>query len=273
MINRIFDGCDQLNSNFYRIKQRNLRHVIDDFFIYQISTSFNFDSYSSLYQNIEESEIAVINNFNIFDRISSTKYLIIVFKKSIVFIQQKLLHLLKQLFLNKQNLTIFYFSHIKSIISDISKIFPTNENINYQELKNELPFLEEINNFNKEIIILKDQNENNLNLSEMKIRLRSSITGYLIKQGYYTKKLKHNLSLNPEIIEDEDYIKLRNIGASSSCSVDLIYHFKKEALFALKSQYLLDNETSKLIQREILNYSRISHPFLPKLIGTNKKKR
>lgn len=67
--------------------------------------------------------------------------------------------------------------------------------------------------------------------------------------------------------DTNDYIILRNIDYGSSFAVDLIYHFEKEELFALKRPNTNDCGIKKLVEREIGNYTKLNHPFIPKYYG------
>ena len=82
----------------------------------------------------------------------------------------------------------------------------------------------------------------------------------------FVNKKFHSISPNKIIFEDE-FIELRLNGNGSVFSAVLVYHIELEELFIVKRPNILSTEIPKLIQREIDNYSKIRHPFMPKFIG------
>ena len=74
----------------------------------------------------------------------------------------------------------------------------------------------------------------------------------------------------PEIINNNEFIEIRNIGKGSLFTCVLIYHIKRESLYVIKKPYVQDIEISKLIERETSNYHRMLHPLIPRYYGTIK---
>ena len=72
-------------------------------------------------------------------------------------------------------------------------------------------------------------------------------------------------------MDENEYIEIRNICITSSSGIELIYHIEREELFVLKKP-IKNPESSKLIEREIDNYSVLDFPLLPKFIGTVQNK-
>ena len=53
-----------------------------------------------------------------------------------------------------------------------------------------------------------------------------------------------------------------SIGSGSIFKVYLIFHIENEELYAIKRQKIKDAKITKLMKREIINYSRLKHPLL-----------
>ena len=102
------------------------------------------------------------------------------------------------------------------------------------------------------------------------------MSGFLIKKSY--KKLGEKYeSNNYEDFADEqkkidlkkeEFLRLREVGKGSLGSVELIYHIKREELFALKIPNDDTSESQELIERESSRYLKIDHPFICHYYGS-----
>lgn len=59
---------------------------------------------------------------------------------------------------------------------------------------------------------------------------------------------------------------MRSLGTGSLSSVELAYEIEEEKLYAIKFFNFADDK--ELLDREINNYKKIHHPFLPTYYGT-----
>lgn len=102
------------------------------------------------------------------------------------------------------------------------------------------------------------------------------ISGYLIKQSYsklnndrLNKKCQKTIEkFDENMIKDDNFINLRTVGIGSIFKTELMIDIVHERLFLFKIPHYEIDEITKLIQREIKNYSKISHPFVPEFYGT-----
>lgn len=139
-----------------------------------------------------------------------------------------MISIIYELISTNPKLLICYLSNTKEIIG--KAIYNLEININ------NMHFYNEINAF-KKIFKLKDSR-----IDHVFGFFTPCISGYLIQKGYLKNQQNRidtlftnqdNFTMMKEF-DTNDYIILRNIDYGSSFAVDLIYHFKKEELFALK---------------------------------------
>ena len=108
--------------------------------------------------------------------------------------------------------------------------------------------------------------------------IADNISMYLLQKCYYDINSdridnflsKENSSFVEEIFNEEDFIKLRYLGIGSSFISELVYHIEKEKLFVIK-KITFNDEGDKLPNRELNNYRKIKHPFIPKYYGITSK--
>ena len=139
--------------------------------------------------------------------------------------------------------------------------------IDFEEIAFDRDFEEEILHFDEKLQI-----EKSLFNYIWKI-ICPCISGYLIKKSYAKLKYHHPKQKKASlVIQNDEYIALRNINHGSVCSVDLIYYIKRKKLLAVKKPSTYDSEYPKLFEREYENYSKLCHPFLPKFYGIIKNR-
>ena len=98
------------------------------------------------------------------------------------------------------------------------------------------------------------------------------IAAYLLQKSYIESQIDRmnkifelsNRELKEAPLYTKDYIILYKLGKGSGGLVDLAYNLKTEKLYAIKNQL---NEDGYLIKREIENYKKICHPFIPRFYG------
>lgn len=180
--------------------------------------------------------------------------------------------ILDSLFSDLSNIQIYFFDDRKKpylysfpVSQDfrISKILDLIQN---QQKTKDLDFFDEIYFFLKDS---KIQSYLSNSISKLWRIIGTSIIGYIIKQSYIKLNLNKNTNVFEKPVEDEDYIRLRNLGSGSSFRVDLIYHIEKSELFAIKIPICI-SDTQKLINREKSNYQNLNFPLLPKYYGVGK---
>lgn len=82
------------------------------------------------------------------------------------------------------------------------------------------------------------------------------------------EEFSHKKTLIPRTFDEDEFIELRKCGIGSSFAVTLFYHISKEELVVIKRPNTLTSEIQKLVQREIINYSKLKYPLIPKYYGT-----
>ena len=253
------------------VNNSGLNKVIKEYSFYFISKQLNLDQMIFLNENMKTSRVILIDQYTIPNQ--NDHFFIISLKRTIIIINQSLITYLSDLFSSNSNLPIYFLSDSKQLFNKYIKI----QNRQFEIDSN---FQNEITNFKKCILLKIESNlllkQKNTIFQIQKI-ISTCIIGYLIKQGYakINEKQKNILSIENNNISNikcstKDYLELRNLGIGASFTVDLIYHFEKEELFALKKPNAFNLESSKLIEREKRNYSKINYPYLPKLYGTVK---
>ena len=185
------------------------------------------------------------------------KYFVVIFDKTIIIILQEKLYLLDNFFSNHKNSTIYMMND------------QTKDHFNENMKQNEKDLIIDTENkYGDEIESLAES----FNFFEKKLDyywdiIRVSISSYLLIKSHQESKIDR-LKNCSELLEKpaetvqferEDIVEIKVIGYGGSSIVYLIYHFKKEKLFALK-KFISSN--SKLIEREMKNYSYLYHPFL-----------
>ena len=227
--------------------------IINNYDFHMVLEYFDYNGNEKIYQNIKESRAIMIDFYN--------DFFIIGFKQTIIIIQKSSLSFIETLFKSNAKANIYFFANCQDSF---------NSFINVSNPKCEIDslFIDEILSFKRIIFLYKNFGVYRKILNV----ISSTIVGFLIKQSYYKvnkNRIKdstlkqHNLSY----INENDYIELRTIEAGSFSMVSLAYHIEKEELIAIKRPTMLDPENEKLHKRELLNYSKMNHPFVPKLYG------
>ncbi|KAK8867178.1 hypothetical protein M9Y10_010154 [Tritrichomonas musculus] len=228
--------------------------IINSYDFHMVSEYFDYNGNEKIYQNIKESIAIMIGFYN--------DFFIIGFKQTIIIIQKSSLSFIETLFKSNAKANIYFFANCQDSFNSFI-------NVSNPKCKIDSLFIDEILEFKRIFFYIYQ----NFGVSRKIWNVISSIiAGFLIKQSYYKvnkNRIKdstlkqHNLSY----INENDYIELRTIGTGSSSAVSLAYHIEKEELIAIKRPYILDPENEKLHKRELLNYSKMNHPFVPKLYG------
>lgn len=79
--------------------------------------------------------------------------------------------------------------------------------------------------------------------------------------------------LMPRKIDEDEYIEINFIDSGSTFNVSLIYLIENEELLAIKKPHETDENTQKLVQREIRNYTNINHRLSPKLYNFSEEEK
>lgn len=262
MINKIEDFVRFFNEKSIVLARKEMNSAIKDYSIHILSKNNDFHISQEIFQNFKESKDIIVNAYC---SNQETSY-IIGFKKTIIIIDQLSLSVLHNLFSTASDLNIHFLKNEKNT-------FDKHIKIDYQYSLCDNIFDEEIDSFNSKLMIYKPKLS--YNIKEFLSFISSCISGYLIKQSY--SKLNKNrfndihwrIKKSPtlEIWDKKKYIEIRTLGIGSLFIVILIYHIEKEEFFALKKPNAKSEEFTKLIERELHNYSKIYHPFLPKFYG------
>ena len=258
-----------------KVINKHIDKVISEYSFLYISSDHGDNFKEKIVQNMIDSKVIIINQFENKIGDGKNKYFIIGFKRTIIVIKQMSITFISDLFSNNSNLIICFLSNAKQIFDQYYKI-------KYNLLEYDSIFGNDIFNFNMrvEIINLLHTPITRQFLQIWKSIL-SCISGYLIKQSYsklnhnrfqdFYQKEKYKSALNN--LSDEDYIILRTIGNGSTFNAFLIYEIEMEEIFVLKNPNQYNNEIPKLFEREKNNYKVISHPLLPKYYGSIDEKK
>lgn len=187
-------------------------------------------------------------------------YSIICFDNKIIFLD------------NEQNL-------FESFLKQYESLNKHSEKYNLNEiLTSKNNFHEEIENFSKEFVSCnfnskyKSKNKSNIQMKTLWSEIIYCICGFLIQTALINTKNDQNNNSNLDFNEmkleiskkDECYAILRILGNGSDGYVYLIYFFRKDEIFALKSPCI---EEVALTKRERDNYLKLNYPFMPKYYG------
>lgn len=249
-----------LDNKAISITNTKLDELIKQYIFICISNTSKITENQIIFQNITKSNVVIIDQYE--------KNIIIGFHNTIIIFEKSSFSMLKPIFVANKSI-IFYF---------LTEINDLNIDITYQTKKNQdFQINEEIESFNYYIL---HHSSCTKEIAKMWKMIIPCISGYLIIQSYEKSKINciKNInediseSMKTEIIDEDEFIKLKTLGTVSIFIVELIFHIKKNELLALKRPISNDEENTKLIQREIENHSKIYHPLLPKFIGTNENK-
>ncbi|KAK8839704.1 hypothetical protein M9Y10_031408 [Tritrichomonas musculus] len=232
------------------------KEIVQDYSIFHISESSfpNDDEKQKITDKIKESQVVIIDQNQELNKKMQNKCFIIGFEKTLIIFEYSSK--------SESFLREFFSIHSQILTCDLSD----------QNNKMQI-FRDEINEFKRFVY--------NRIYSQQAWKITSScILGYLIKKSYL--KLNQNRiekfnserddQKEPEIFEKEEFVELRTVGNGSFALCKLVYHIKRQELFVVKKPNTNDVENDKLLKREIENYKKIKHPFLPKFYGTVKDK-
>ena len=177
-------------------------------------------------------------------------------------IHENSLNLLYNLFKQnqKENLTICFLSECSELF--YHKILIEHK---FKEIAFDSIFENEISSFNSILFMRNSQLNNKWRI------ICPCISGYLIKESYF--KLSENRikkffseqnNFSKMNLDESEYIVLRYSSSGSTNFIYLIYHIREKKLFAFKRQSEI---ISELYKRELKNYLKLSHPFIPKFYG------
>ena len=260
-----------LNDCNIRLKNDEFRSVVQDYLFLHIKEVSNLKENEKMifHSNIKKSKVIVIDMIEEYNE--AKRYLILGFEKTLLIheIDSSSFSFLHDILSINSNMPTCFLSNAKKIFSEMNEI--QNQVIEIDE-----NFNEEINILKSSLQCRKTKNPNN----RIWPLVIPCISGYLIKKSYLNsneyriQKFIHNLEShsNPEIIDEDEYIELRNVGLGFSFKCVLAYHIKRGELHVIKKPNSIDKDISKLIERETSNYSKIKHPLLPKFIAKIKDK-
>ena len=170
-----------------------------------------------------------------------------------------------------------FLSNTKTLISEMNENEDKDQNENKIEIE-KLEILSE-SEIEKEIDGFKSSCTIHLNRSMNEIWeiISRCFFGYLIKKSYLRKNkyrieyfienIEEESNRKPEEMKEKEYAELRIVGTGSMTSCVLIYHIKRGELYVIKKTMLNYYEHQKLVNREVDNYKKLSHPLLPKYYG------
>ena len=262
----------------FKNKTKKIDKVIKDYSFIHVLTQFDVSKKEDIFQKIKESNFIMLNQYinqNEKQKQDQLAYIIIGFKKTIIIVEKSSFSMLHPLLSSNPNINICFLSKISGIditFNNKSKLYEYGDQF----------FKTEITNFNEELLLSNSSDEK---MKKIWRYISPCISGYLIKEGYektninrldnfinFEKMLETKTFDSIPIIREEEFIELRQIGSGTVFLVYLIYHIEREELFALKKSLLNDSEIEKLREREIDNFIKVQHPFLPKLIGVGENK-
>ena len=256
----VFKSC--LENNNIKVANMFLDQVLKKYTLLQYSENVDISNMRDIYQNLKESKEIIINEFKDENQHEIQTYFVICFKETIIIFEHSYKSYLQNFLSNKQDLIIHF-------LSDSKKLFDDNITIQYKESVSSNFLNSHISTFQKKFIIRRFPKPSLKKIWEI---IKSCIAAFLIKQSFHklNKNRISNYESNSNIrepINQNEYIELDYNSCGSSFTACLIYHIIKEELLIIKKPCLNPNEKQKLVRREIDNYSKICHPFLPKFYG------
>lgn len=237
------------NKGDIKVKKECLQNIISKFHIF-LWKNDQIDEIALLSDN---SKIIIIDEYHN----DNFNYLFICFDYNLIIINQNCE--------NKPDDSVI--SKFISNFKNSRKIYLKNTLFCTQNNSDNDIFLKEIKSFSNEFSISNDK------FASFWMAAVDSLSGFLIKKSYDFNLKKSDdrnsfkkFNSNQEKIETTkmNYIKLREIGQGSSCTVDLIYCIEKEEIFALK---IPKEGKDDLIERERVNYSKIECPYTVQYYG------
>ena len=202
--------AEALQCNSFKFTNRKIQKIIQNHMFLTVSND-QFD-YHHIKQNIKDSKVIIVNQSKDLFQQTDDRYFIICFEKVIILLTQPFLNILDEFFIINPNLLICYLNNSKEYFTKKYKESP------------EIKFYDEmILNIRSEIHIFQKKGINFLNLWAI---LDECVYSYLIHKSYNKTKIDRILNLSSfdyepskiEIMDENDYIKLRQIDITSSSS-------------------------------------------------------
>ncbi|KAK8892400.1 hypothetical protein M9Y10_029626 [Tritrichomonas musculus] len=256
-----------LENNSLCFRKENFKEVLLGFFFRYISETYscNEAEKQKIIESAKNSNVIIIDQNKCFNEKMNKKNLILCFEKSLIVLDGSSILYLNDILSANARMSICYLSNSKEIIQE-------KFNVKNSEIKNDSNFIEEIQNLSLGLTLITQIRI----MKQIWSFISPCILNYLLIKSYIGCKkyriqnfiydLENDSKL--ETINQNEYIELRIIGKGSISQSVLIYHIKRGELYALKKAYSKDFEIPKLVQREVSNYKKIKHPFLPKFYGT-----
>ncbi|KAK8894562.1 hypothetical protein M9Y10_022997 [Tritrichomonas musculus] len=261
-----FQKIQKFVGNKIELQNKAANEVVKDYNFIHISDPVSFEQKeeeSKIYQNIDNSEVIVINQNQKNDQSEEQKYYYIGFEKTIILLEESSLSFLQKLLSSHPTLPICLLTNKDDCFS---KSIKNPEIIINEFIKDEIDALSEsfyLSNVTKTMRIIWQY-------------IVPCISTYLLKKSYsessnyrisnYLLNIEKPIETN--VIKKDQYADLGNIGNGSSFTCKLIYHILHGKLYVIKNPFGVSSESPKLIKREKENYLRFRHPLLPAFIGT-----
>ena len=177
--------------------------------------------------------------------------------------------------------------YLKSFLNNDSEIYCFTEDITQKPpdfkisyINKDIIFTNEIKKFDKEFCIEVSQDLPKINeqikvsqdLPKINEQIKRTIYAFLIKKAYSNSKFDvichcreiFSQKVTEMLVKKDEFIVIRQLGHKTS-DVELIYLIKHEKLCAMK--IFIDNNND-LYENELNIYREISHPLIPRLLGT-----
>lgn len=272
MIDNILKIPHLIKNDKIGFRKQCFNEVFQDYSFFAITQNISLkeEENQKIIQNIKESKVIIFSQDERLNEGTANKYLILGFEKTLIILDQSTtsISFINKLVSINSKMSVCFLSDTKNIVKE--KIEICNQEIESDEI-----FQDEIKNFYNDCQIISKKA-----MGEAYSIIYPCILGYLIKKSYFqTQKYRIEKFIlgiendhKPETISENEYVELRNVGIGSLFICELIYHIKKGEIYVIKRPRSHDPENAKLIKREAENYSRISHPLLPKFIGRVKDK-
>ncbi|KAK8878543.1 hypothetical protein M9Y10_005323 [Tritrichomonas musculus] len=253
---------------FFKTNNKYIDELIASKFSFTIFTAYP-DGYPNIYPLQDKSNIIIIDKQeNLPCIFKSSKYFyVICFDYNLVLIEGKdILYI------------IFYLLEIKNskIYCFTNDIPEELQNSNISLINDDNIFKNEIKNFEEKIqfIVSQTHNSSKNNINSFWEKTRRTIFAFLIKKAYSNSKFDviyhcreiFSQKVTEMLVKKNEFIEIRKLGHETS-DVALIYLIKHEKLCAIK--FFHDpNKKDDLYKNELSIYRKISHPLIPRLIGT-----
>lgn len=260
MLKNLLEFNKLLRKGAIEIANSKISKIIKEYSFYNITEKCNIDL--NFAQDLKDSKVIIIDQFSDNSPDVSGDYFILSFKKTLVFVDQQSISLIKRLLSINPDVSLCF-------LSSTENIFKQRIQIENQIVGSDSFFMDSISNFSEQIRIRQTSGQRILPMT-WKI-IRTSIIGFLIKQAFAKNGDQNNFEEN-KIFDLNDFIEIKNIGCGSSFTASLVYHIDSGYLFVIKRPVINDEEHQEYMKREIEILSRIKHPNIVKFYGFVKDK-